>query len=117
MRRWFIAFLALVMVSQLSWATMALCCLNEIPGKAASSSSSVMQMLAADEQGDLPASGEVTHTCDAGHCHCHHAAVAAGRETRLELGGLVRTVPAARLTAPGESHIPEGLDRPNWQRA
>lgn len=111
MRRWFIVLLTLLVAAQLSWAGAALCCVSELasPGGAPA-------VLTAEPV--HAATGADAHpVCDtAGHCHCHHAGCATGAESFSAHAGL-RPAPEATAAARLKSHIPAGLDRPNWLRA
>ena len=112
MRRWFVALLTLLVATQLCWAGAALCCVDELAGEPTQRTS-----LLSGEQAHAAPATEAHPVCETGHCHCHHA----GCATPLaEADGLAaataftcRPVEAARL----KSHIPTGLDRPNWLRA
>lgn len=114
MRRWFSVFLCLVMTAQLSWAAIAMCCAHEL---GAGQAQQDVQMLAAAEPSVQDAASHLTKVCDAGHCHCHHAYVAVGAETHPMVGVALRVIPSTDPCDLGKSHIPVGLDRPNWQRA
>lgn len=110
MRRWFLALLALLVTAQLSWAGAALCCVDEL----ASQNAAVLSGEAAHEG----ASADAHPVCDtAGHCHCHHTGCAtplaeADRPTVSE-----QPAPAPARALRLKSHIPPGLERPNWLRA
>lgn len=114
MRRWFIVFLSLVMTAQLSWAAMAMCCAHELGAGRAQQD---VQVLAAAEPSVQDSASHLAKICDTGHCHCHHAGVAVGTEAHLALVVAQRVVPSNDSCDLGKSHIPAGLDRPNWQRA
>lgn len=114
MRRWFIVFLSLVVTAQLSWAAMALCCAHELGTEQTQQEA---QLLAAAEPSEQGAANHLTKVCDAGHCHCHHVCVAVGDGADPALGVAQRVVPGTASCDLGKSHIPAGLDRPNWQRA
>ena len=111
MSRWFVALLTLFVAAQLSWAGIAMCCLGELTGTAGESAVIV------SEVSHAAPGAEVHPVCEtAGHCHCHHAGCATGAEgftTPLSLPLAPETLAATRL----KSHIPAGLDRPNWLRA
>lgn len=112
MRRWFIAFVAFFVAVQLSWAGAALCCVDELAGQP----SGHTQLLASEQAHAAPAS-DAHPVCETGHCHCHHA----GCATPLA-EGRVLVAPRALALAPElvprlKSHIPAGLERPNWLRA
>jgi hypothetical protein len=112
MRRWFLALVALLVAAQLSWAGAALCCVDELTDQPSGSAS-----LLAGEQAHASPAAEAHPVCETGHCHCHHA----GCATPVAEPG--RPVPPQALApAPAEparprSHIPAGLERPNWLRA
>lgn len=95
--------MAWLVAAQMSWAGAPLCCVQEL-GEAPTA-------LQAAPAGDA---GEV---CDSGHCHCHHA----GCATPLAEAGGLPLAPASRpeptADARPRSHIPAGLDRPDWLRA
>jgi hypothetical protein len=50
-----------------------------------------------------------------GHCHLAHAAMASNGSASHSLPG--RTAPPTVDACLSDSHIPAGLDRPNWSRA
>jgi hypothetical protein len=114
MRRCLIAFLTLVVAVQLSWAAMATCCLNEIMADAPSSAA--VQLSDADHSA-AGLGAEADAPCEVGHCHCHHACLAFAPELGLNLGGDLRAPPRTGPPQVDASHIPDGLDRPNWLRA
>lgn len=111
MRRWFTALLTLLVAAQLSWAGAAVCCVGELGGSTGSPA------LVVSEQAHAAAASDAHQVCEAaGHCHCHHAGCATGADTTPS-GTAQALAPEA---APGnrlQSHIPAGLDRPNWLRA
>lgn len=110
MRRWFLALLTLLVAVQMSWAGAELCCVDELGG-----SSTVSQVIS--EQAHTTQAGDAHPVCETGHCHCHHA----GAATPLGEAGALPVpqalVPARDVGARLKSHIPAGLERPNWQRA
>ncbi|MCA0177152.1 MAG: hypothetical protein LCH73_12840 [Proteobacteria bacterium] len=116
MRRWFIAFLALVMVAQFSWAATARCCLNEVVGTASNVEASSTWTFSAYGVVDIDDSGEPAAACDAGHghSHCHHSCVAMHSDEHAAPVPADHATPSVLRQEPGTSHIPEGLDRPNW---
>jgi len=110
MRRWFIAFLALLLTAQLSWAGAAMCCVQELGEHSAA----------------LPTGGEVVHkaasgdahaVCEVGHCHCHHAGCATPLAEAQVTALPQHLAPEPASLVRPKSHIPAGLERPNWQRA
>ncbi len=110
MRRWFVAFLAFFVAVQMSWAGAALCCVSELAGDAG-------KTLVVSEQAHTSKAGDPHPVCETGHCHCHHA----GCATPLADSPALHT-PQALALAPDQtvrlkSHIPSGLERPNWLRA
>lgn len=109
MRRWFIAFVAFFVAVQMSWAGAALCCVQELAEQQAALSSG-------SEVVHKAASGEAHAVCEAGSCHCHHAGcatpLAESRVTVLPQHLAPEPVATMRL----KSHIPSGLERPNWPR-
>lgn len=114
MRRCLIAFLTLVVAVQLSWAAMATCCLNEIMVDAPSSA---VAQLSDSDHSQVGLTADASAPCEVGHCHCHHACLAFGPELELNLGSDLRAPPRTGLPQSEASHIPDGLDRPNWLRA
>jgi len=124
MRRWFLVFLTMMVFAQFSSAAARICCLNELAPAASSSelhtpsvATSLVTSLAAADDAHAVWAEDAQHPCDMGHCHCHHASVACGTEGRLHIGDAPRAVPDMGLLPLGSSHIPAGLDRPNWHRA
>lgn len=111
MRRWFLALLTLLVAAQMSWAAAAVCCLGELPGQPEGGAALVVS-----EQAHT-ASTQAHPVCEtAGHCHCHHAGCATGVESRPATRTAPPAPPAHDAARP-DSHIPAGLDRPNWLRA
>lgn len=116
MRRWFVTLLTLMLLTQFTWAATAKCCVSELQGHSQSVELAAAQALLS---GDDAAAGQhdAGHACQAGHCHCHHASVATGFDEPENSIGTSRVIHGLQRADTGESHIPEGLDRPNWQRA
>jgi hypothetical protein len=120
MRRWFLVFLTMMVFAQFSSAAARICCLDELAPASSSSdlhTPSVAKSLAVAADAHAVWAEDAQHACDMGHCHCHHASVACGTEGRLHIGDAPRAVPDMGLLPLGSSHIPAGLDRPNWHRA
>ncbi|MFG6489305.1 hypothetical protein ACG04R_21660 [Roseateles sp. BYS78W] len=113
MRRWFIALLVLLVTAQLSWAGAALCCVDELAGKSGNTTTA----LVAGEQAHGAQAGDKHPACEAGHCHCHHAGCATPLAERDALVTPRLFTPAPAMAARLKSHIPAGLERPNWLRA
>jgi len=107
MRRCLIAFLTLVVAVQFSWAAAATCCIDEL-----ASAQAVAVELLSSADADTP-----TPPCDVGHCHCQHGSLATSVDSPLGLapGLMLQPQPGRHEARP--SHIPDGLDRPNWLRA
>lgn len=112
MRRWFLALMTLLVAAQMSWAGAALCCVGELGGQPGDTAT-----VWAGEQAHAAPAGEAHPVCETGHCHCHHA----GCATPMDGAPVLATAPWAAPTPPGhaplKSHIPAGLERPNWLRA
>ena len=110
MRRWFIAFVAFFVAVQMAWAGTALCCVQELGEHSAALSSG-------GEVVHKAAAGDAHAVCEVGHCHCHHAGcatpLAEARVTALPQ----RLAPKPTAVVRPKSHIPSGLERPNWLRA
>ncbi|MBL8279118.1 MAG: hypothetical protein JNL93_20655 [Pelomonas sp.] len=112
MRRWFTALLTLLVAAQLSWAGAAVCCVGELGG-----STGGTPALVVSEQAHAAAASDAHPVCEAaGHCHCHHAGCATGADTTPS-GTAQALAPEAASGSRLQSHIPAGLDRPNWLRA
>lgn len=111
MRRWFIALLTLFVAAQMSWAGAALCCVAELPGQPAGAPGLIVS-----DQAHAPA--DAAHAvCETAHCHCHHAGCATpAAEAPLPARPLLPG-PELQTAARLKSHIPPGLERPNWLRA
>lgn len=109
MRRWFLALMALLVAAQMSWAGAQLCCVEELAEQATA--------LQADEPSQADKAGEPHPVCETGHCHCHHAGCATPVEEAQGLPLSQAEPPEPAANARPKSHIPSGLDRPNWQRA
>lgn len=112
MRRWFIALLTLLVAAQLSWAGAALCCVDELSGEPARTVS-----LFNGEPAHAVQAGEAHPVCETGHCHCHHAGCATPMAQSLAPSAPQALAPEPAAAAPLKSHIPAGLERPNWLRA
>ena len=113
MRRWLVSFLALLVTVQMSWAATALCCLDEL--SPASGETSAVVLVA--ESAHAAVSADAAHLCEAGHCHCHHAGCATPLEDAAAMPSEHGVSPLQALAPSYTSHIPAGLERPNWQRA
>lgn len=113
MRRWFIALLTLLVAAQLSWAGAALCCVDELTQQ----QGQPVAVGAAADQAHADKAGEAHPVCETGHCHCHHAASATPSAQGHALLVAQALAPAPASAAPPTSHIPAGLERPNWLRA
>lgn len=109
MRRVFLALMALLVAAQMSWAGAQLCCVDEL---AAQSAAQLADASTPGEQAD-----EAHAVCDTGHCHCHHAGCAAPVAEARCLPLSQAAPPEPGVPAQPKSHIPSGLERPNWQRA
>jgi hypothetical protein len=111
MRRWFIALLALLVTAQLSWAGAALCCVEELsehPTAYLSGEPSLPETSSADPHA----------VCDtAGHCHCHHTGCGTPLADAARPAASQRPPPEPVQVLRLKSHIPQGLERPNWLRA
>jgi len=110
MRRWFLVLLTLLVAAQLSWAGAELCCVEELGGSGSTS-------LVVSEQAHAANASDTHPVCETGHCHCHHAGSATplAESAALEIPQALALEPAAALRL--KSHIPAGLERPNWLRA
>ena len=111
MRRWFLALLTLLVTAQLSWAGAALCCMDELGEHP---TAAVIGEPAAHEA----ASADAHAVCGtAGHCHCHHTGCATPLAETASAAAAQRPILASAQAPRLKSHIPSGLERPNWQRA
>ncbi|MFG6415195.1 hypothetical protein ACG02S_14965 [Roseateles sp. DC23W] len=112
MRRVFLALMALLVTAQMSWAGAQLCCVQELAAQSAA-------QLADASLASLHAepAGEAHAVCDTGHCHCHHAGCATPVDEAQGLPLSQAGPPERGAPAQPKSHIPSGLERPNWQRA
>jgi hypothetical protein len=116
-RRGFIVILALLMLVQFTWAASAVCCLDELRSSEAKVQLRAQALADRDQTQAGYASEGLKHACDVGHCHCHLACVAFGDDLHLGLGAAIRFAPFGHCLELAKSHIPDGLDRPNWLRA
>jgi hypothetical protein len=111
MRRCLLVLLTWLVAVQMAWAGAAVCCIGELGEAPAGEAVMVLASEAAHT------GGEGAHTCAAGHCHCHHAGqatpAACFEAQPIEAAAQLDPIEAHRL----KSHIPDGLDRPNWLRA
>jgi hypothetical protein len=112
MRRWFIALLTLLVAAQLSWAGAALCCVDELAEQQGQ-----QVALACVDTAHADKAGEAHPVCETGHCHCHHAASATPSAEGHALAVPQALAPPPAAATPLASHIPAGLERPNWLRA
>lgn len=115
MRRWFLALLTLLVAAQMSWAGAELCCVDELAGHAGDGAPTAS--LLASEQAHSHAATEQHPVCETGHCHCHHAGCATplADAPAVSAPQTVAAQPADMVRL--KSHIPAGLERPNWLRA
>jgi len=113
MRRWFIALLTLLVAAQLSWAGAALCCVDELAGQTGGTTT----LLVAGEQAHAAQASDAHPVCETGHCHCHHAGCATPLAERDAVVAPQVLAPEPQVAARLKSHIPAGLERPNWLRA
>lgn len=111
MRRWFLVLLTLLVAAQLTWAGAELCCVDELGGSSGGAS------LVFSEQAHTAKAGDTHPVCETGHCHCHHAGCATplAESDALEVPQPLALEPVDALRL--KSHIPAGLERPNWLRA
>ena len=127
MRRWFVILLAVVLSVQFGWAVAATYCTHEADDGAAShfghhagsSADTQSQSVKAQkaQAGQKSVAGDPTWAADFDHGHCHLAQVAIGHDAPM----VVTIASELGARSGGEliasSHIPEGLDRPDWLRA
>ena len=111
MRRWFIALLTLLVAAQLSWAGAALCCVDELTGHQQEAP------LFSGEQAHKAPASDAHPVCETGHCHCHHAGCATPLAEAASLACAQALAPEPARAVQLKSHIPSGLERPNWLRA
>lgn len=104
--------MALLVAAQMSWAGAQLCCVDELAGHRGEAAS-----LIASEQAHAAPAADTHPVCEAGHCHCHHAGCATPRDDAGSLDAPRDLRPAPGSQTRLESHIPAGLERPNWLRA
>ena len=81
----------------------------------ASGDSSVTFVVAESAHAALNA--DAAHLCEAGHCHCHHAGCATPLADAVMVTADHEQSPALTPAQAHKSHIPSGLERPNWLRA
>lgn len=116
MRRWFVTLLTLMLLTQFTWAATSKCCLSEL--REHGQPVELVAAQALQSGGDVAAGhDDASHACQAGHCHCHHASVATGFDEPEHSATAARAAHCVQRADTSESHIPDGLDRPNWQRA
>lgn len=130
MRRWFVILLAVLLSVQFGWAVAATYCAHE-PGDAPVShfghhagthadtpSKSVKPGEAEKVQtGQKSVAGDQTRLADLDHGHCHLAQVAVGHDAPLMVDIENERVDQHVGEPLRSSHIPDGLDRPDWRRA
>jgi hypothetical protein len=116
MRRWFLALLTLFVTAQFGWAAAANYCAHERGAQAAQHiGHHAHNHVPGDAHGDEVKSPLPAAELDHGHCHLIHAAIAADGPLGFDLAASSLSYPDRELRS--SSHIPEGLDRPQWQRA
>ena len=115
MRRVFVALLTLLVAVQFSWAAAAGYCAHEAVTGATSHFGHHAHSHAGESQKPGAKALMMVADLDHGHCHLVHAVMASGILAGHGVDG--QAAPRADGRAPVESHIPDGLDRPNWQRA
>lgn len=130
MRRWFVILLAVLLSVQFGWAAAATYCAHEAGDAALShfghhagthadtpSKSVKPDELQKAQTGQKSVTGDQTRLADLDHGHCHLAQVAMGHDADLQID----TNNERGAHYGGEplrsSHIPDGLDRPDWLRA
>ena len=116
MRSWFATLLMLAVTLQFAWAAAANYCWHE-PSGVTHLGHHVHQHEGEHAQAhkSLGKAGQSQADLDHGHCHLGSAVVVT--EASVPLAPAVPVLPIAALPRPDKSHIPEGLERPNWQRA
>lgn len=117
MRRFFVLVLTLMVAVQLSWAGAALCCVGELAGGPGPVDEASVMMQLAGDQAHEGSSGDASHPCEVGHCHCHHAGCATPAMALGQPEAAHAALPAPAAAERHKSHIPSGLERPNWPRA
>ena len=112
MRRCLLALLAWLVAVQMGWAGAQLCCVEELADDGSGNAS-----LSVGEQAHATPSGDLHPACEIGHCHCHHAGCATPLDEVDSLAAPRDLRPAPETEKRLKSHIPAGLERPNWRRA
>jgi len=127
MRRLSVILLAVLLSVQFGWAVAATYCAHEVKDAtlnhfghhAGTHAATPSKLVKADEAqtGQKSVAGDQTQLADLDHGHCHLAQVAVGHDADLRVDiNNERGAPHG-----GEplrsSHIPEGLERPDWLRA
>ena len=116
MRRWFLALLTVFVTAQFGWAAAANYCAHERGAKAAQHiGHHAHHPVPGDAHGDEAKSPLPAAELDHGHCHLILVAIAAEGTLGFDLAARSLFLPDRELRS--SSHIPEGLDRPQWQRA
>lgn len=111
MRRWLLALMTCLVAVQLSWAGAQLCCVQELTEQRTA------LQLKAGEPAHVGQAGEAHKVCETGHCHCHHAGCATPLDEAPGLPTSQAAPPEPGAAARLKSHVPSGLERPDWQRA
>jgi len=110
MRRCLLLLLTWLVAVQMAWAGAAVCCVSEL-GHAPASSGETVLLLASEAAHAGEAS---SHGCATGHCHCHHAGQATPLATPVDAPAVHEAAAHPGASGPLKSHIPAGLERPNW---
>jgi hypothetical protein len=117
MRRLLTVFLCLILTAQFSWAAAANYCLHEAAAQQSAhfghhSDAHVHAEMA--KKADMK-SPTLSADLDHGHCHLPPVLVAEDAEPRPVLEA--QPAPLSPIPGQRESHVPDGLERPNWLRA
>ncbi len=118
MRRCIVFILALLVLTQFSWATAASYCGHEeTTPKHRPHFGHHAHSHGAEETAGKPAVKSVLLAADLDHGHCHLSPAALAPNDSFVISEPGSTPPSADRPCLVESFVPDGLERPNWLRA
>lgn len=116
MRSWFATLLMLAVTLQFAWAAAANYCWHE-PSGVTHLGHHVHQHDGEHAQAHKSLGKAGQSQADLDHGHCHLASAVVVDEAGLPQAAILPELHASAPPLANTSHIPEGLERPNWQRA
>lgn len=114
MHRWLKALFSLVMVLQFAWAAIGLHGVYEMKAPATDIAGEPFERV--DGPQDVSMAGDQESRCAEGTCLGHTMCAAMESNPSISTFHARGVIPAIATVGSGDSHIPHGLDRPNWHR-